>query len=575
MKNTYTLLCLLLTHLIYAQNCTIDQNQNQVGLYPALLPSAVANAAYNQDITFVLPTDTLGYDFTNFQILSLALPAGLSWTCSNNTNNCNYNPQIAQHGCVNIHGVPLLAGSYTIAVNILADLTILSGYPIVFELELQILPSQTASSNNGFTIANANSCSPALITFSNNNLGLLQYQWDFGNGNLSFEQNPGPQYYANPGTYIVHYTAFASLDTTEVYTLEQLGITSMSNYGGGFPSFDNADAYFKLKENGLLVYQAPIIGNQNPPVQWNLNYSLNPNSSYVIEIWEADESCGELYFGADDFMGSHSLSLNGCGSCAAGTSVIHYQVSNQQILPAPAIFSSDTLFIDAAPPTPLIYFDSLNHMLSTPDLGFYYQWYFNGVLLTGATLAAYTIEQSGPYTLAAINANGCTAVSDTLLAVYCNPAIGPTIHYANGILSADNIAIGAQITWFFNDQIISNANTTSVTASENGNYSCVINDSYGCIYQSNFILIDMGIVAKAAAHPIVYPNPNNGIFAVQSPLPWQNCAYQLYSLQGQLLLKGQLMQHTALDIQTQPKGTYLLIIEKESVTFRCLIVKDA
>jgi hypothetical protein len=416
MKKTLTLLYLIMFSLVHAQTCNIDSTQNQVGIYPPILPIGYVGQAYSEDITFVLPTDTLGFDFINFQITAVTLPLGLTWSCNNASNNCNYNPQINQHGCVNIQGTPLLAGTYTIDVSVLADLTVLSGYPFVFQIELEILPQTTTLSNNGFSYSAQSNCAPALITFSNNNPGLLAYQWDFANGNLSNLEQPSSQYFEDPGVYIVNYVAYNALDTIEAFTLNQLQITNMSNYGGGFPSFDTADAYFKIKENGTLIYQSSIIGDQNPPVQWNLNLNLNANSNYLIEIWEADDSYSEPYFGSDDFMGSASLSLFGCSACSAGSSQMNYSSSNQQILPSPALISIDTIILYEAPTSPIIFFDAINQTLQTPDLGYSYQWYFNGTPITGASSATHLVLQSGAYSLIAINSHGCIAYSDTLTA---------------------------------------------------------------------------------------------------------------------------------------------------------------
>ena len=258
MKKRLTLLFLLASHLLLGQICTIDVTQTQVGIYPDSLPNGIVGQAYSQDLTFVMPLDTLGYNFTNFQIMSVALPVGLTWTCNNSAANCNYNPQVSPYGCVHISGIPLLAGTYNIDVTVLADLSILTGYPILFELQVVILPSTSSISNNGFTSIGAPACAPALVQFINNNPGLPYYNWDFGNGNVSSQENPATQYYQSPGTYLVAYNAYATLDTTTVFTLANLQITSMSNYGGGFPSYENADSYFKLLQNGAVVYQCIV-----------------------------------------------------------------------------------------------------------------------------------------------------------------------------------------------------------------------------------------------------------------------------------------------------------------------------
>ncbi len=508
MKKALPLLYLILFNFIQAQTCDIDSSQNQVGIYPSVLPIGHVGQTYSEDITFVLPTDTLGFDFINFQITAVTLPLGLTWSCNNAANNCNYNPQINQHGCVHIQGVPLLAGTYTIDVSVLADLTILTGYPFVFQIELEILPQTTTLSNNGFSYSTSGNCAPSIIDFNNNNPGLFSYHWDFGNGNQSYLESPSPQYFQEPGIYVINYTAYSTLDTIEANTLNQLQITNLSNYGGGFPSFDNADAYFKIKENGMLLYQSSIIGDQNPPVQWNLNLNLNTTSNYLIEIWEADDSYGEPYFGPDDFIGSASLNLFGCNACSAGSSQLNYGVANQQILPSPVLISIDTIILYEAPVSPIISFDSINQTLYTPDLGYSYQWYLNGAPMTGANSATHLVLQTGAYSLIAINSNGCMAVSDTL-----------------------PIAI-----------LINNVSATETKSAE----------------------------------PILFPNPNNGLFHIQVPAFWLEASCTISNLFSQIIWKGQLSNElNQLDLQELVNGTYLLELEKNQIKIHYRFVKHS
>lgn len=575
MKHLLLLLLVISPTLIFGQVCNIDYTQTQVGIYPDTLPTGTVGTAYTQDITFVMPTDTLGYDFTNFHILSVALPVGLNWTCNNNLNNCDYNPQISQYGCVHVSGTPLLAGSYTIDVTVLADLTILSGYPFVFQIHMDILPSTVSISNNGYTLTGAPSCAPALVQFTNNNPGLSQYYWDFGNGNISYAENPSPQYYLNPGAYVINYTAFANMDTTHIYTLNNLFISSMSNFGGGFPSYENADAYFKLFENGQLFYQSTIIGDQNPPVQWSLNLNLNPNNTYVFEIWEADDSFGEPYFGADDYMGSHNLNLNGCNGCGAGSSNFNYSINHQVILPTPQVLASDTIVVYALPVAPVIAYDSLSHTLSTPDLGLSYQWYFNGSPLAGATTATHVVYQSGSYYLVAINPSGCVAFSDTITAIYCSPFVQPQINLSNNVLSAIYIPQNAQIDWFLDNTLIPNQNNNTLGVSQNGNYQCLITDPFGCQYQSNILVVDVGIESVLLNAPKVYPNPTQGLVKVQIDPQWLGAHYVFSDLQGQMLAQNVLMDtKNEIDIQHFANGVYLLTIQIQQQEYRLRIVKN-
>jgi PKD repeat protein len=137
-----------------------------------------------------MPLDTMGYLFTNFNILSISLPVGLNWVCNSSANGCNYNPQVNQYGCVNVYGTPLLAGQYNIDVTVIADLNIVQGVPVTFQVYMEVLPSNTSVTNTGFSMLGSTGCLPITVNFTNNNPGLLAYEWDFGNGNTSSLENP-------------------------------------------------------------------------------------------------------------------------------------------------------------------------------------------------------------------------------------------------------------------------------------------------------------------------------------------------------------------------------------------------
>ena len=107
-KRLYILLFILLSNSIVNSQCTIDYSQIQPGIYPNPIPTGYAGQAYNEDITFVMPLDTMGATIQNFEIVSVGLPVGLSWICDNSTNGCNYNPQTNQYGCINVYGTPLV-----------------------------------------------------------------------------------------------------------------------------------------------------------------------------------------------------------------------------------------------------------------------------------------------------------------------------------------------------------------------------------------------------------------------------------------------------------------------------------
>jgi len=488
-----------------AQVCNIDYTQTVPGIYPDTMPVGTVNQFYDEDITFVLPLDTQGYDFTNFHILSISLPVGLSWECNNSANSCNYDPQVNQYGCVNVYGTPLLAGQYNVDVTVIADLTVATGIPTSFSVFMEILPANVSTTNNGFSMAGASGCSPQTVSFTNNNPGLLAYSWDFGNGNTSTAENPVPQIYSTPGDYEVSYEAWANLDTLEIYTLTNLTIQSMSNYGGGFPAFEDADAYYIIYENGSIFSQSGVIADTDPPVSWSTSLVFDPNQSYTIEIWESD--AGEIGFGADDFMGVAPLNLNGCTGCAVGTSVIDYSISYQQILPSPSVISVDTVHVSGYPATPTVSWDSIPHTLTSNDLGDTYQWYFNGSPIAGATDTTYIVQNSGYYHLVAINANGCVSFSDTTLAIYCDPNFEPQIT-TNGAGSLIVMGSGnAAIQWYLDGNPLQDDTLDVCVPTVAGDYTVTLIDEFGCVFESAPTAVSVGLDQLASLNWNLFPNP--------------------------------------------------------------------
>ncbi len=567
MKNLLAFLftCSILS--FHAQICNIDFGQTSPGIYPDTLLPGTVGQTYGSDITFVMPTDTMGYNFTNFHLLSVSLPVGLTWQCNNLANNCDYNPQISQYGCVHISGTPLLAGQYNVEVTVIADLTIIQGYPITFQLLMEVLPSTTNVSNNGFDMTGSSGCAPITVDFTNNHPGMLSYYWNFGNGNISLSENPVPQVYTIPGDYLVYYTAWNTIDTTDVYTLTNVNINTMSNYGNSFPSYENADAYFKLFQNGIQIYQSSIIGDQNPPVQWNTSINLNPQQTYTIEIWEADESFGESYFGTDDFMGSHTLNFNGCNGCGAGTANFNYTINHQIIYPSPTIVAQDTVHVYGYPQMPTISFDQANHTLTTLNLGCANQWYFNGSPISGATNASHIVYNSGIYSVVAINSSGCVSFSDTLTAVYCNPFISPSIalNSANELVLS-NYPVASTIEWILDGAVLPNQNNDTITPPTNGTYSVQVTDAYGCSFGTSDFQLSVSIAEFEIGQWMIYPNPTRDIIHIDVEEKMIGATVELLDLSGRIMTTSKINQSTNLfELGDFPSGTYFICINNNGI----------
>jgi hypothetical protein len=564
---------------LFAQVCVPDPQYTQVGVYPEQFPDGTVGQPYSEVLQFVLPTDTMGYDFTNFQILSVSLPVGLQWECSNASNGCNYNPQVSQNGCGLVFGTPLLAGEYLVDVNVIADLTITSGVPFSFQLPLTILPFVPENSNDGFSMIGAFGCAPIAVAFENNNPGMLAYAWDFGNGNTSTSENPAPQVYMQPGEYVVNYTAFSNIDTIDVYTLTSLTINSMTGYGGGFPSFETADPYFILFENNVPVYQSPIIMDTDPPVSWNVSIVLNSSSVYKIEVWEADESAGELWFFGDDYMGQNILNFDGCNGCvltggtSGGGGNISYVVTNQTILPNPAIFSQDTVYVFGYPEQPEIVYDETENLMWVEDEGYVYQWYFNGVPIAGASGTSHEPQISGNYTVAAFNMGGCSAISAPMIGVVCTDYV-PGIYTTNTDIVLSNPLSGASYQWYLNGNIIDGSIDLSTPITGVGNYTIIVIDQYGCEYPSSAISFAVGIEQQQLPTWSVYPNPADNKVNVQVNNSFEVRKVVVTDMTGRVIKTiAASKQLYTIDIQDWPSGVYFIQIVGDNSTFTKRLVK--
>lgn len=558
MRYVFTLIsvfCMIVAGNYSQAQCSPNTIYTAPGIYPDTMPEGTVSVPYSEDITFVLPTDTSGFDFTNFEIVSISLPVGLNWVCNNNANGCNYNPQVNQYGCVNVSGTPLLAGDYNVTVSVMATLEVLGTFPTTFDVFMRVNPAEVVTTNDGFSMSGFSGCSPITVEFTNNNPGLLAYSWDFGNGNTSTLENPAPQVYTTPGEYEVTYKAWDNLTTVDVYTLTGLTINSMSGYGEGFPSYEAADAFYVLLQNGTVVATSSIITDTDPPVSWPASTLLDPALTYTIEIWESDAA--EPLLGGEDFIGTHTLNIGGCNGCAAGTANISYTITHQQILPVPLVISVDTIEVFGNPGQPNIYFDSVNHTLHTDSIAYDLQWYLAGSPISGANSASLVIDESGMYSLIAISGGGCVAFSDTIQAVVCNENFVPGITQAGPEIEVENPG-GYEVQWYLNGEAIPNAVSNTLPISQGGEYTAVLTSPLGCEITSESYISTIGIAEKEIKPFIVYPNPSNGMFYIKMS---SDAAFsvEVRDMAGRTVATSE--NESSIDLSAYGKGVYLLQIK--------------
>lgn len=564
---TFFLICTFISVQLFSQ-CVPDESFVPVGanygLSPDTLATAYVNQSYNQDLTFVLPLDTLveieGFGenliaFEDYHITSISLPIGLSWECNNSEDNCHYNPTISQYGCVNLYGVPLEYGEFNVDVTVVAthELSWAVGTEeISFSLPLSILPN--ISANSGFAMTNFSGCAPLTVDFINNNPALAAYSWDFGNGNVSNLENPSSQLYTESGVYEVHYTAHSSIES--FYFLTSIQVSNASGWGQDAEDvFSDPDPYFYLFDaEGNQIFASSVQVDNSFPVSWNLDNIPLSNQSYSIQVWDQDG-----VFTGDDNLGS--VSFNGYSSSSIltnGDLVVEYTILEVQ--PTPFADVIDTIYVYDSPTQPSFSYDEENIILSldSDSMDVNYQWYYINSPIPNANNTTHVPSNSGFYYVLATNDFGCSTPSQDEIIVVCDD-FAPELELNSDTISYMESSI-FEYQWFYEGEQMLGLSSSYIIAEQEGTYSLLLLDQWGCKYNSNEVFYSLASLYDYNQNKLsVFPNPASNYLDVIVDFEQSFHLLELFDMQGRKVLSQQLWDvKNHLDIQHLERGTYML-----------------
>tara|TARA_A200000113_G_scaffold10085_1_gene9919 strand:- start:510 stop:2267 length:1758 start_codon:yes stop_codon:yes gene_type:complete len=566
-STTFFLICTLFSVQLFAQ-CVPEENFVPIGanygLSPDTLATAYVNQSYNQDLTFVLPLDTLveieGFGenliaFEDYHITSISLPIGLSWECNNSDDNCHYNPVITQYGCVNLYGVPLEYGEFNVDVTVVAthELSWAVGTEeISFSLPLTILPN--ISANSGFAMTNFSGCAPLTVDFINNNPALAAYYWDFGNGNASDLENPSSQLYTEAGMYEVHYTAHSSIEP--FYFLTSIQVSNASGWGQDAEDvFGDPDPYFYLfDEEGNQIYSSSVLVDNSFPVSWSLDNIPLSNQSYSIQVWDQDG-----VFTGDDNLGS--ISFDGYSTSSTltnGDLVVEYTIL--EIQPTPFADVIDTIYVSDSPNQPSFSYDEENVILSldSDSLDVNYQWYYINSPIPNANNITHIPNNSGFYYVLATNDFGCSTPSQDEIIVVCDD-FAPELELNSDTISYMESSI-FEYQWFYEGEQMLGLSSSYIIAEQEGTYSLLLLDQWGCKYNSNEVFFSLASIYDYHQNKLsVFPNPAYDYLDVIIYSEQSFHLLELFDMQGRKVLSQQLWDvKNRLDIQYLESGNYML-----------------
>ncbi len=420
------------------------------------------------------------------------VPYGLDFTI-NDADSTYYPVEGENHGCATICGVPLLPGNYTVnvTVSILAEAF---GFEVTqiqnFPYNLVVEPGEGGTSS--FTLDNPAACGGLDVNFEAIIVGpapsITTYEWDFGNGETSTNAAENI-FYDETGEYEV-----TLVTTVANYSLNSVSVSNLSDNGNG--DVDEvfsppADPYFLITDgSNNTVYTSTTVDNSTSTTWNNVNLSLL-NPPYSIQFFDEDDISQDDDLGTTIVLINEGTNFFDIGNGTVGTftlSLVPTTVVNDTsivfVFPFPDptfIVDGTTLYFDDPElvgfvwyingiptdnftntitleeggeyfcevtntfgcgatsssylycPEITILFDELANEVYVDDIYESYQWFLNGVEISGADLSYVSNVEAGNYAVEVVTGYGCTTLSEVYtvgvtdemslngLSVYPNP----------------------------------------------------------------------------------------------------------------------------------------------------------
>lgn len=544
-----------------------DAADGQVGVY------------YDSDLGFRMPKTTTpvnandpdtppGLAISQITITSVSnLPPGLGWEA----NQAVFNVSEETDGCVKLCGIPLIPGFYNVEVVVTAQVLFVSQVSS-FSFPILILPG--ASVTEGFTLENNSGCGSVTAHLTNNvpsgGAEGYSYLWDFGNGNMSVNENPSPQTYDEAGVYEISYQAI--IDTFG-FLLTEVVVESVTCND----LFNNApDLRIEIWDpDGERIYESLHIEDAQPPLTFTLNIPIG-EGNYVLRVMDEDSGLqgGDDECGTINFNRFSSGSFNGAG-LAASLAVLH---------PVDTIRSSDTVWVYEQPAPPLLASeepaslcegDAIKLSVANGyDTGL--QWYHDSLPLIDVEGPALTVDAGGDYWVSYTTADGCRATSEVVSLSFHPLPVAPVFQNFNNLLSLydpGSLPASHSLQWYRNGLIIEGATGQEYCINSNGAYRLEVTDLItGCRasyeLQSTYNPDFPGCLTSGAEDQnrisfTAYPNPTDGMLRLEGQLPAGEVSLLLINSQGQAVGRqqcaapGGLLQET-LNLSALPAGLYIV-----------------
>lgn len=159
------------------------------------------------DFTLTNVCDGQAATFTDISVIGTGAITGWEWDFGNGNNSVVQNPNETYAA----------EGVYSVELVVFSDM----GCTDTLEQNVEIYPNPIADFSPQSVCLNVATQFSDLSTVSNVNTAnnIIQWDWDFGDGNTSNVQNPAPHTYTNPGTYNISLTVTTDNGCTDNLTI--------------------------------------------------------------------------------------------------------------------------------------------------------------------------------------------------------------------------------------------------------------------------------------------------------------------------------------------------------------------
>ena len=185
-----------------------------------------------------------------------------------------------------------------------------------------------------------------------------------------------------------------------------------------------------------------------------------------------------------------------------------------------------------------------------------YQWYLNGVAISGATDSFYVADTIGVFTATISNAAGSSLLTGVTVLAPPNPIISVT---------GGNILYTGSFTtyqWFHNGSAIPGSTSSVQVEIGLGSYQVAVTDAHGCL-DTSAVFMDTLVTNSVAnvnlAQIRLYPNPATSVITIESSVK-VNVA--IFTADGKMAIRKE--DAASVDVSQLASGMYVIMIYDEN-----------